>query len=80
MVKAYVTLLEDNFCIQDHLFAKTTSTKSIIVTRSDKKGLIAYQILTIISRFDFLCRHDNYFKLIPLMYKLMESSMKVREH
>ena len=30
MVKAYLTLLQDNFCIQDHLFAKTTPTKSIV--------------------------------------------------
>jgi len=29
--------------------------------------------------YNFLCRHDNYLKLLPLMWKLMESLMKVTE-
>jgi len=31
MAKAYLTLLQDNFCMQDHLFVKTTAILSLQV-------------------------------------------------
>jgi len=51
----------------------------VYVTRSDKIGLIARQILTKFEFYNFMYEVDNYLNFSSLMQKFMEILMKLTE-